>query len=297
MKNKALERLSSWNTNELKEPFVSVCMLSYNHEKFIQQAIDSVLMQQVSFPVEIVLHDDASTDKTQEILKQYDQENSGLFKLLLQKENQRSKLGGGMNPRFNYPRAKGKYIALLEGDDYWTDPLKLQKQVDLLEEHEEFSFCATSYYQLINNQLRKINTDEIVSHEKIFFKNKSSTATLVFRKNIVSNILNEDLKGIKAGDWFIQSYACVFFGNGYTLPDNTSVYRIHSNGVWSNYTKKQMGKAGIKVLRSFEKIFNDKKSQFLIKKAINYRKKEFGLDLKSRILRIKVFKKLSKISR
>src|SRR5690554_3017735 len=129
---------------EDKEPLVSICCITYNHEDFIRDAIEGFLMQKTSFPIEIIIHDDASTDNTANIIEEYANKYPDLFVTILQSENQWSKGGGSIYARFVYPRARGKYIALCEGDDYWTDPLKLQKQVDFLEANPEYILCFTN---------------------------------------------------------------------------------------------------------------------------------------------------------
>jgi len=128
----------------IKKPVVSVCCTTYNHEKFIQQAIEGFLIQKTTFPFEIIIHDDASTDRTAEIVRRYAEKNPHLIKIILQKENQYKKgmLSGsyfGFEPlvRNVLPIAQGQYIALCEGDDYWTDPTKLQKQKEYLDTHLE----------------------------------------------------------------------------------------------------------------------------------------------------------------
>ena len=124
----------------MNTPLVSVRCTTFNHEKYIRQALDSFLMQQTDFPFEIVVHDDASTDGTQEILKEYAQKNPEKIRLILQTENQYSQ---GRGPSgFLHPQLRGRYVAFCEGDDYWTDPEKLQLQVDYLESHPECSLCA-----------------------------------------------------------------------------------------------------------------------------------------------------------
>lgn len=133
------------------EPLVSICCITYNHEVFIRDAIEGFLIQNTSFPFEIIIHDDASTDNTANIIEEYANKYPDLFVTILQSENQWSKGGGSIYARFVYPRARGKYIALCEGDDYWTDPLKLQKQVEFLEENTDCSLCFHASKSIRNN--------------------------------------------------------------------------------------------------------------------------------------------------
>src|ERR1700739_2391661 len=111
------------------KPLISVCMITYNHEKYIAQAIESVLAQKTNFPVELVIGDDYSTDSTRKICLDYKKKHPDILKLRFPDKNM------GMMPNFiaNLKECDSRYIALLEGDDYWTDPYKLQKQFDFLE--------------------------------------------------------------------------------------------------------------------------------------------------------------------
>lgn len=118
-----------------EEVLVSVVMITYNHEKYISKAIESVLMQKTSFRYELLIGDDASKDKTPEIIRGYKEQNPEIIKIKLRKRN----VGGTRNSYELFMNAKGKYIAILEGDDYWTDELKLQKQFDFLEKNERYS--------------------------------------------------------------------------------------------------------------------------------------------------------------
>lgn len=119
---------------------VSIICTSYNHEEYIGDALDSFVMQKTTFPFEIIVHDDASTDKTASIIREYESKHPELFVALYQTENQYSK-GNGDVSKIVFSAAQGKYIALCEGDDYWTDPYKLQKQVDFLEANPDYSMC------------------------------------------------------------------------------------------------------------------------------------------------------------
>lgn len=120
---------------------VSICCLVYNHEKYLRKCLDGFVMQKTNFIFEVLIHDDASTDRSPEIIREYTKRYPNLFKPIYQKENQHSKRIR-ISCTFQYPRAQGKYLALCEGDDYWTDPLKLQKQYDAMEANPEASFCA-----------------------------------------------------------------------------------------------------------------------------------------------------------
>ena len=119
---------------------VSVLMITYNHENFIREAIDGVLMQKTTFPIELIIGEDCSTDSTRKIVVEYAEKYPDLIRPLLPGSNL------GMMKNFNktMEAAKGKYIAICEGDDYWTDPLKLQKQVDILEANENIVAVATN---------------------------------------------------------------------------------------------------------------------------------------------------------
>src|SRR5450759_4645946 len=129
--------LHKWEVDVL--PLVSVACLAYNHERYIRDAIEGFLKQRTTFPIEIIIHDDASTDCTSKIIGEYEAKYPNLIKTISQIENQYSI---GNNPGIiMLEKANGKYIALCEGDDYWTDPCKLQKQVDFLEANEDFVLC------------------------------------------------------------------------------------------------------------------------------------------------------------
>src|SRR6185437_15246587 len=126
--------------HRMEKPLVSICCITYNHGKYIADCLDGFIKQKTKFPFEILVFDDASTDNAQEIIKKY---SSGLenMQTFLQEENQWSKGEYGLL-KYLFPAAKGRYIAVCEGDDYWKDPLKLQKQVDFLEKNTEYSMVC-----------------------------------------------------------------------------------------------------------------------------------------------------------
>ena len=128
-------------------PMVTVICTAYNHEKYIRKCLDGFIMQKTQFPFEVIVHDDASKDHTANIIKEYANQYPEIIKPILQKENQRSK-GVKIVLEYAFPLIQGKYVALCEGDDYWCDPNKLQKQVEALESHSDCHLCLTRVRQI-----------------------------------------------------------------------------------------------------------------------------------------------------
>lgn len=125
----------------METPLVSIVTITYNHEPYIRKCIEGVLMQQVNFPIEFIIAEDCSTDGTLAICKEYAEKHPDIIKIITSENN----VGALQNEVRAINAAKGKYLAFCEGDDYWTDPLKLQKQVDFLEAHPDYSVCFTRY--------------------------------------------------------------------------------------------------------------------------------------------------------
>jgi glycosyltransferase involved in cell wall biosynthesis len=210
-------------------------MAAYNHELFIGEAIDGVLMQQTDFDVEIVIGEDCSTDSTRKIILDYSRKYPGKFKLLLPEENL------GMIPMFKatYPLCTGKYVAWLDGDDYWTDPLKLQKQVDFLEAHPDFVMCFHNVQVLdqIENrsyekqQPMRMNPDGSLSLSHFCHNNPVSTSSVVYR-NVLPGELPEAFYGLSYPDLAFY-FLLAEKGKIQYLKDIWGVYRIHKNGEWS----------------------------------------------------------------
>lgn len=171
---------------------VSVCMITYNHETYIKDAIEGVLMQKTNFRIELIIGEDCSTDNTRNICKEYQQNYPDIIKLRLPEKN----LGVMTNFIETLNAGSGKYIAICEGDDYWTDPLKLQKQVDFLEKNDEYALVHTNYKIIdsFNNEFLKVNRTSNsgnVFNELINGIYNILTATVVFR-TIVYNLIEKD---------------------------------------------------------------------------------------------------------
>ena len=227
----------------IKKPVVSICCTAYNHEKFIQQAIEGFLIQKTSFPFEIIIHDDASTDKTAAIVRGYAEKNPHLIKIILQKENQYKKgmLSGsyfGFEPlvRNVLPIAQGQYIALCEGDDYWTDPTKLQKQKEYLDTHLECIMCYHACNGLENDIFVPYGKKgrNYTKEELIATPIGIATATKMFR-NIYGEDTKQDFLDF-SGDYLLNAYLGTYGKCDYLSNIKPSVYRIHKDGVWSGMT-------------------------------------------------------------
>lgn len=152
---------------EQNELLVSVCCITYNHAPYIRQCLDGFLMQKTNFKYEIIIHDDCSTDGTTDVVREYADKYPNIIVPIIQDVNQYQNGNTSILASFLYPKVRGKYIAICEGDDYWIDPLKLQKQVDLLEKNLDVGLCFTDFNRLFQNK-NKIETNLLKSNPKDF---------------------------------------------------------------------------------------------------------------------------------
>lgn len=218
---------------ENKQPLVSVCCTTYNQEAYIRRCLDGILMQKTSFPIEILVHDDASTDATATIIREYEQLYPNIIKPIYQVENQYSK-GIHISQTFQYPYVLGKYIALCEGDDYWTDPLKLQKQVDFLESHPDYAMCYTQCVYFYQN--RSVfagrpwgGTGESI--DVLLKMNTVPTLTVVMRHDVLMRYLKDihpELRVWLMGDYPMWLYFAAV-SKIHFMAETTGVYRVLSN--------------------------------------------------------------------
>lgn len=218
-----------------ENPLVSISTITFNHAPYIRKCLDGFLIQKTNFGFEVLIHDDASTDGTEEIIREYEAKYPDIIKPLYEEENQWVK-GRRGSAVFNFPRAKGKYIALCEGDDYWIDPLKLQKQVDFLEANPEYVLTCHRYKVLDHE--KKIwsgdNADKLFKGDIKGFTFDYSikhwitkTLTLVFRKDALFEY--EKYKGLSRDTVLI--YFLMKNGLGYCFNDISGVYRLNNGGV------------------------------------------------------------------
>lgn len=252
-------------------PLVSICCLTYNHEKYIQQTLDGFLMQKTEYEFEVLIHDDASTDNTAEIIKEYQKKYPDIIKPIYQVENQYSK-GVIINKEFQFSRAKGKYIALCEGDDYWTDENKLQMQISYMEQNPQCS-CTFHAALLSSNEVIigndrhyeeecDIPTEEIVQGDGAY----CATASLVFRTKYALEYPKFRLIS-DVGDYPLQILLAAK-GSVHYFPDTMSVYRCFVEGSWTqrNWSAEKENihrrvkhiHNKIEVLQEFDKEYNKK---------------------------------------
>ncbi|CAH0996921.1 hypothetical protein EMA8858_03056 [Emticicia aquatica] len=221
-------------------PKVSVCVPTFNHEKFIRQTLDGALMQQTNFDIEIVIGDDASTDNNQQIIQEYVDKYPNIIRAFLHKENQGPKepkeFGGRNNVLGLLKACKGSYVALCEGDDYWTDPHKLQKQVDFMD--------ANPDYAISHHNMQVIYEDGSPEH---FFNDKNqkttssivdvledrwfiATAATLYRNIFLENDFADWHSRAAAGDWALVIQLAAT-GKIRYFSEAMGVYRKHRGGL------------------------------------------------------------------
>lgn len=227
-------------------PLVSICCNAFNHEEYIADALDGFLRQKTTFPIEILVHDDASSDKTANIIKSYEHKFPGLIKPVCQSKNQYSQ---GKNITYlNVSRAKGAYIALCEGDDYWTCDSKLQTQIDLMESNNDITMCfhAATELDCSSNVERVVcqhlNHDAYISAEEIIVGRGGyiPTASIVMRKDCFDSYHSHMLSSTRLpiGDFFIQSFAACS-GKVFFYSKAMCLYRRNALGSWTSRQGKQ----------------------------------------------------------
>ena len=258
------------------KPLVSVWMVTYNHEKYIAEALESVLMQQTNFDFEIVIGEDCSTDQTRRIIKDYENKYPNIIFPIYHDKN----VGGMRNAyEFTLPLCRGKYIACLEGDDYWTDPLKLQKQVDFLENNNDYGlvYTKTKVFFEGSKKFKKTLFGLEIPTKGILFNNPIPTLTTLLRKDILQGFLDsqsDEVPRWQMGDYPIWIYF-YYHSEIYFLNEVTGVRRMLLNSA-SNFSdgSKRMRfiKNGIQMSRFYAKKYLD---EIKFSEFINYRLKSY----------------------
>lgn len=234
---------------------VSVYCLAYNHEKYIRSALDGFVMQKTDFKYEVLVHDDASTDGTAQIIREYAKKYPEIIKPIYQTENQYSK-GINVTKSFVIPRILGRYVAICEGDDYWTDDMKLQRQYDAMEKHSEVDICAHSSIKVRAKDEKVISYICPESRECVIDLGKVisggggfvATNSLFFRRELFE--IEPDFRKQCPYDYALQIQGALRGGMLY-LPYNMSAYRIGVPGSWTS--------------RMSAKEYNDSQQRIIIK--------------------------------
>ncbi|MBU6122877.1 glycosyltransferase [Hymenobacter siberiensis] len=251
-------------------PKVSVFMMAYNHAPYIRQALDSVLAQQTNFSVEIVIGEDCSTDDTRSIIIEYVEQYPGHIRALLHDVN----MGASRNQVLVLENCTGEYIALLEGDDYWIDPHKLQKQIDFLDNHLDYAISA-------HNVVIVGGEGDLTAAKKLYYTeppfdtytmvelakgNVLPTAACVCRNNFTAGPtptgFPEWLKQAKIGDFCLHMLAARF-GKIKYFPEVMGAYRVHQGGVWSVQNEVMRNAALFDTIQLLKQEFSGKARQSL----------------------------------
>lgn len=212
---------------------VSVLIKAYNHERFIAQAVESAVRQQTDFPYEIVIGEDCSTDGTRAIALSLRDTYPDKIRLLLRARN----LGNIRNLTDALSACRGEYVALLDGDDYWTSPLKLQKQVVSLDTHRDFSSCAHNAVvvdetaQRAPRTYRQRRRSEVITLRRMLISDPVPTSSVMFRRGLFGEFPHWYYT-IMMGDWPLHVLNLRYGSMGYDR-EVMGAYRIHSRGLWS----------------------------------------------------------------
>lgn len=251
---------------------VSICCITYNHAPYIRQCLDGFIMQKTNFKFEILIHDDASTDGTADIIREYEAKFPNIIKPIYQTENQYSK-GKNISATYNWPRSVGKYIAQCEGDDYWTDPLKLQKQVDFMEANPEYSMCFHKVNTLIQ-ETGEIKNEFIVRDMPgkstildLAEGNYIHTPSVLYRRYSGVQEQYQKMMPCLPGDYVIWMLLAER-GDIYKFDEPMAVYR-YGSGLWSTSQTIKNDLAYLCTLNKLSVTISNDQARKKIQKQIN----------------------------
>lgn len=245
---------------------VSVLLITYNNSEFVKQAIESALMQITSYKFEIVVTDDCSEDSTLEIIKYYKSVYPEKIRILDNKNN----VGITKNYERGFNACTGEYIAILEGDDYWISPSKLQIQTDFLDSHKDYVAALNRYiiYDMDNNALKTtyyldnfkcipIRTGDLIKTNLI-----GNFSTCIYRNEIIKK-LDPSLYDMEVYDWMFNIVVSEKGAIAY-LPEVTSVYRIHKNSSWNGRSDREKIESMIKACDDYNKFLKYKYNEYFL---------------------------------
>lgn len=240
---------------------VSVCMTTYTHERYIAQAVGSVLSQRVDFPIELVIGEDVSTDRTREIVQELAQQYPDRIRLRLSDRN----MGGKANFLATIALCRGQYVAMLEGDDYWTCADKLQQQVDTLDAHPDWAICFHPCACLYEDGMQGIPvypmgwTKPVATIEDLFASNFIPTSSVVFRNHLFTEFPRW-FHELLIGDWPLHILNAAHGDIGF-IPEVMSIYRIHKGGIWGGAAPAERIVSVFELLNAVDHHFDGKYTQ------------------------------------
>lgn len=222
------------------KPLVAIHCLVYNHEKYIRDALDGFILQNTSFPFVAIVHEDVSTDGSAEIIKEYAEKYPDIIMPIFEKENQYSKPHGELSSIMcnAIEKTGAKYVAMCEGDDYWTDQHKLQKQIDFLEAHPDYSMCVTNYDVLrcesgkieswLSDKEKDLTMEDLIMEAWRF----CATASMVYKCDLFQN-QPEEMKKLYVGDYPLCIYMRSLGKVRLLGLEHCCIYRYMSSGSWT----------------------------------------------------------------
>lgn len=266
------EIMREWDFDKYSKPLVTVICMAFNHEKYISSAIEGFLLQKTTFPFEIIIHDDCSTDNTANIIKQYENKYPHLLNCTYEPENLYSKKDRPLRRFAEKCRTRAKYEAICEGDDYWIDTNKLQRQIDYMEANDGciLTFTNGQVYDVRGGQFSSLFKEGYFDIKEYEFAGKGQAITLsnfyrlkfpptashVYRNGVLAGI-DEFIPECIAGDIRCRLYALTK-GYAYYFPEETCVYRINVLGsattIWRKYNKAEQKKAAESYIDVFDAV-------------------------------------------
>jgi glycosyltransferase involved in cell wall biosynthesis/ubiquinone/menaquinone biosynthesis C-methylase UbiE len=255
---KAIESKMTQRHKKKEELEVDVLLITYNHQEYISQAIESILMQQCSFNVNIIVSDDGSRDETLNIILRYKKKYPNKITILDHRDN----VGITKNYQRAFSASTSNYVAVLEGDDYWTSPYKLERQVIFLNEHRECSLC---FHRLTIYDMTKmsfslhqlglsVDKPQLLNVTDLVWDNFIGNFSCCMYRRSVLNMLDEAIYTLKAYDWMLNMSIAQFGMIGF-LPEVMSVYRLHNKGTWTKKDQQTKVKEIIDVIEEYNCFF------------------------------------------
>ena len=286
------------------EVLVSIYCLAYNHEKYIRDCLDGFVNQQTNFKFEVIVHDDASTDGTADIIEEYVSRYPDIIKPILQKENQYSKGINHITHTYIFPLMRGKYVAVCEGDDYWCDVHKLQKQVDVLETNAEYVACVhqTKLIDCLHGRegvTSNIKGNGVIDKTMIFSQDSPvyHTSSLLYRRELITRKPDFCFICRSVGDYPFELFLAIE-GDIFFIDEIMSVYRQYTAGSWSLSSKKKpidvrYVREILDVLNGADKYSDYRFHEFLSIPILEFKYKLWKANPEFSMLKDEYFKKLS----